>query len=138
MGKIGVPVNPISTESKTTAKEVKLGAFPPEGLTDTAIKRVTEDVFPDHNVDEDVSVMRLKKEFGLNPLASEYTKQVKDILEWGKQKGFEREELIREIRKIEMRLGRNDDMPRVRQIHTYIVLQEAIHDKLDKLIALER
>lgn len=136
MGKINVPVQ-VKSEPKPT-KDTKLGALPPEGLSDVAVNRITDEVFPNHDIDEDVNVMRLKKEFGLNPIGHEYTKQVKDILEWGKQKGMSREDLIREIRKIEMRLGKNDDIPRVRQIHTYIILQEAINDKLNKLISLEK
>lgn len=136
MGKIDQPTT--TEQANKVIKAPVLGVLPPENLTDTAIERVRESVFPDENPDIDVETVKLKRFMGVDVLDTTQDKRIRDIFEWGKQRGMSEPELRREIRKIEMKLGRTDEESLVRKIHTYIVLNESISKSLDKLLALER
>lgn len=89
--------------------------------------------------DEYISMLPIKRHFGIDSTDTDLNKQVKEILQWAKDKGLKhRNQVLSEIKKIEYKLGQSDDVSeRVHKVLAHIKYTQMADKAFNKLTQLE-
>ncbi len=86
---------------------------------------------------EDVDIISLKRHLDLDASEYRHDKELKYLMEWGKNKGLDKIGLYAEVKKIQMKLGYSDTKDEtVKKIYQYVRLNDQMGELANKISTL--
>ena len=133
MGKISLE-SPVLTKTEPT----KVNTLPPTE-SDISVQIVSDRIMHrEEPTDLDIDIIKMKKHLGIEYTNSESDGKIKKIIEWGKLHGIENDDLVAEIKKTEVKIGRSwEPKERIAKLYTYLTIHEQMSELAHKLSALE-
>jgi hypothetical protein len=131
MGKINIPTTPQQEVPQTVSNDNNSTIHDKEVIE---IQSAKEDTVSD----ELIEMIPLRRQLGLDPLSTEQNRELKAISDWGKSKGMNRDDLLKEIKKIEFKLGNIPEESKVKRIYQYLRITSQIDSLSTQLVSLAK